>query len=233
MLSPMRRASIVAVLTTLLLATACGSGGDDQGSDDGDRPADSSTSSGSSTTPTDGEESETSDGASPTDPAETADPTEPAETSAPPAASHDLKRPTVATAKQVPSNMCGLLTAQDLVAADFGRMSGAPQSMPDGGCAAESAGGRFEGLLYGIPPKEPGGKVDTGPMEIRGYDLDGNTAAWGCYMQTETCTALVALGAGRWAMVHVLRTDLAQHRADAVRVARLLLERLFANLPKA
>lgn len=237
MLSPMRRASTIAVLTALLLVTACGSGGDDEGADDGGRP-DSSNSAGSDPTgATDGESDASSD-ASPTESTESTEPTEPSgstepsEPSEPPPANHNPAKPTVATKKRVPSDTCSLLTAQDLKAAGFGSVKDS-QPMPDGGCAAEAASGRFEGLVYGVPPKEPGGKVPSGPMKIKAYGLGGNTAFWGCYAEAGTCTAAVAIGADRWAAVHVASSNLASQRTETVNTAKKLLQRLFDRLPNA
>ncbi|WP_154402564.1 hypothetical protein [Nocardioides speluncae] len=233
----MRRASIVAVLTTVLLATAaCGSGSDDSEADDGDR-SDSSSSAGSDPTASGDEESEATDGESPSEsggPTGSTDPTEPTESSESdePAGNHDPAKPTVATAKQVPSKVCSLLTAQDLAASGFGTVQGT-QPMPDSGCAAEAASGKFEGLVYGVPPKEGDGRAPTGPMKIEVYDVNGNTAVWGCYAEAGTCTAEIAIGAGRWAVVHVATENLASQKAQTVKVARKLVERVFNRLPNA
>jgi hypothetical protein len=217
MLSPMR-ASIVAVLISLLLAAGCGSGTDDQGADDGDRPADSSTS--ADTSPSTDEESESADGAPPTKP------------TAPPV-SHNPNKPTVGQAKRAPADACSLLTAEDLAAAGFGRLAETPQSLPEVGCAAEAAGGKFEGLVYGVPPAEPGGKAPTGPMKVTAFEVDGNTAFWGFYAETRTCTAAVALGKGRWAAVHIAREDITQDRAGTIKVVKVLIQRMFKRLPNA
>lgn len=225
MLSPMRRASIVAVLTALLLATACDSSSDNEGKDDGGKPAESST----SASPSTGDDGETSDDASPT---ESTAPPEPTESAAPPV-SHNPNKPTVGQAKRAPADACSLLTAADLTAAGFGAFAETPQSLPDVGCAAEAAGGKFEGLVYGVPPAEPGGKAPTGPMKVTGFEVEGNTAFWGFYEETRTCTAAVALGGGRWAAVHIAREDITQNRAETIKVAKKLIERIFKRLPNA
>lgn len=225
MLSAMRRASIVAALTVLLLATACDSGGDDEGKDDGDRSTDSST----SASPSTGEESETADDAPPTEPTA---PPEPTESAAPPV-SHNLDKPTVGTAKRAPSDACSLLTAEDLSASGFGQLAETPQTLPEIGCAAEAAGSKFEGVVYGVAPAEPGGKAPTGPMKVTAFEVGGNTAFWGFYAETRTCTAAVAIGGGRWAAVHIAREDITQDRAGTIKVAKKLIQRMFQRLPNA
>lgn len=222
MLSPMRRASIVAFLTALLLATACDSDTDD--GKDGSR-ADSGTSS----SPSAGDESETSDDASPTEPTT---PPEPTESAAPPV-SHDPNKPTVGQAKRAPADACSLLTAADLSASGFGGLAETPQSLPDVGCAAEAAGGKFEGLVYGVAPAEPDGKAPIGPMKVTVYEVGGNTAFWGFYEETRTCTAAVAIGKGRWAAVHIAREDIGQNRPETIRVAKKLVQQMFKRLPNA
>lgn len=224
MLSAMRRASIVAALTVLLLATACDSGSDNEGKDDGGRPADSTTS--ADTSPSTDEESETADDAPPTEPTTPSEPTKPP-------VSHDPAKPTVTTAKRVPNDICGLLTAEDLSASGFGRLAETPQTLPDIGCAAEAAGSKFEGVVYGVAPAEPGGKAPTGPMKVTSFEVDGNTAFWGFYAETRTCTAAVALGKGRWAAVHIAREDITQDRAGTIKVAKQLIQRMFQHLPNA
>lgn len=213
----MRRTSIVAVLTALLVTAACDSGTDSDSDGDGDRPPGAGASADSETSPSTGEPTE---------------PTEPT-VSAEPQVSHDPNKPTVGTAKRVPADVCGLVTAEDLAAAGFGRLAETPQTLPDLGCAAEAAGGKFEGIVYGVAPAEPDGKAPIGPMKVTGFEVDGNTAFWGFYAETQTCTAAVAVGKGRWAAVHIARADITQDRAGTIKVAKKLIQRMFRRLPNA
>lgn len=218
----MRRLLTLVLASTLLVATACGSGGDDNSVDEAD---DGSPSSSPSSSPTSSPSSQ--------EPSE-----EPSEESSPPPSDepsqpvrHDDKNPTVATGKTWKGgSTCGLLSRQHFSAA--GVTVPNPRGTPedDGGCSVDATA-PYAGVLYGVPPKGEGGE-EWPDAKRTYYGLSGNTAYSACDGQV-VCQFAVAIGGGRWATVILLLNNPSADQTAMVASGKRILARLFAELPAA